>query len=485
MTSALFDWNEVALEKICMPEGLVRGPFGGSLKKDDFVTSGYQVYEQRHAINGTSVNARYFIDSKKYSEMKRYSVKPGDFIISCSGTIGRIFQIPVGSPEGVINQALLKISVNTQLIDPRFFALYFRWDSFQSLILDSTQGGAMQNLVGMDIFRKSPISLPSMGEQRAIADALSGIDANTSTIQELITKKQAIKQGMMQELLTGKTRLPGFTSPWSNVRLGEYVTYVKTAALSRAQLDNDSSTRYLHYGDIHSNPSVVLAAAEVLMPRVSSSLVGTAGRLQVGDLIFADASEDTDGVGKSVEIGSVPPEGVIAGLHTIAARFDKSILADGFKAYLQFNSEFRKSLLRLAAGTKVLATTRSYISSIWMMSQLLDAIIEQRRQGTLDYQAHLIQLIEQAQKLGAKKSDTVYPIWADNGARRALIDFGLADERRAIQVDRAIMQNKPDNWLGNFMKEKRVKRAMRRALPPDYDRLDELFDLVKARHEYH
>jgi type I restriction enzyme S subunit len=51
-------------------------------------------------------------------------------------------------------------------------------------------------------------------------------------------------------------------------------------------------------------------------------------------------------------------------LHTIAARFDRSVLADGFKAYLQFIPSFRRGLLRLAAGTKVLATTRSYISSI-------------------------------------------------------------------------------------------------------------------------
>jgi type I restriction enzyme S subunit len=81
-------------------------------------------------------------------------------------------------------------------------------------------------------------------------------------------------------------------------------------------------------------------------------------------VVFADASEDAAGVGKSVEIVRVPPEGVVAGLHTIAARFDKSILADGFKGYLQFHPGFRKALLRLAAGTKVLATTRSYISSI-------------------------------------------------------------------------------------------------------------------------
>jgi type I restriction enzyme S subunit len=69
-------------------------------------------------------------------------------------------------------------------------------------------------------------------------------------------------------------------------------------------------------------------------------------------------------VGKSVEITAVPAEGAVAGLHTIAARFDKLVLADGFKAYLQFNPQFRRALLRLAAGTKVLATTRAYISSV-------------------------------------------------------------------------------------------------------------------------
>jgi type I restriction enzyme S subunit len=69
-------------------------------------------------------------------------------------------------------------------------------------------------------------------------------------------------------------------------------------------------------------------------------------------------------VGKAVEISAVPSEGVVPGLHTIAARFDKTVLADGFKAYLQFIPDFRKSLFRLAAGTKVLATTRSSISSV-------------------------------------------------------------------------------------------------------------------------
>lgn len=118
------------------------------------------------------------------------------------------------------------------------------------------------------------------------------------------------------------------------------------------------------------------------------------------------------------------------------------------------------------------------------MSELLDAIIEQRRQQAIDYQEYLAKLLDVAKQLGAKESDTKYPDWADNGARRALIDFGWPDPATPIQVDTAILTSKPYDWVGNPMKEKVVKRAISRTLPDDFDRLDELFDLVKARDEY-
>jgi type I restriction enzyme, R subunit len=118
------------------------------------------------------------------------------------------------------------------------------------------------------------------------------------------------------------------------------------------------------------------------------------------------------------------------------------------------------------------------------MSQLLDALIEERRQGAIDYKQYLERLIAQAQQLGKRESDTVYPSWADNGARRALIDFGFPSADVAVEVDQAIVHSKPDQWIGNLMKEKKVKRALRKVLPDDYDRFDELFDLVKARDEY-
>ena len=218
------DWNIMQLADVCIRQGIVRGPFGGSLKKETFATSGFKVYEQRNAIYKSCEVGSYFIDQSKYAEMHRFSVSPGDFIISCSGTIGRIFQIPCEAPKGVINQALLKLSTDQKVVYDLYFYILFEWDDFQMRIIDSTQGGAMKNLVGMDVFRTTPVVLPSLSEQRAIAEALSDVDGLLAALEELIAKKRTIKQAAMQQLLTGKTRLPGFSGKWAEKLLIELAT---------------------------------------------------------------------------------------------------------------------------------------------------------------------------------------------------------------------------------------------------------------------
>ena len=82
------------------------------------------------------------------------------------------------------------------------------------------------------------------------------------------------------------------------------------------------------------------------------------------------------------------------------------------------------------------------------MSKLLDALIEQRRQGSIDYKDYLAQLIAQAQKLGNKESDTKYPDWADSGTKRALLDFGFSSDDLVLVVDMAVRHNKKDQWIG-------------------------------------
>lgn len=118
------------------------------------------------------------------------------------------------------------------------------------------------------------------------------------------------------------------------------------------------------------------------------------------------------------------------------------------------------------------------------MSELLDAILEERRQNALDYKGYLAKLLEHASKLGKGESDTKYPEWADNGARRALIDFFGESPELAAVVDTTILHTKPDSWVGNTMKEKKVRRALAQVLTADFDRLDELLELLKAHREY-
>lgn len=207
---------------------------------------------------------------------------------------------------------------------------------------------------------------PTEAEQQAIAEALADVDGQIEALDKLISKKQAIKTATTQQLLTGETRLNGFSAKWNHITLGTNAKFLKTGTNSRAELTTEGSVKYLHYGDIHTSSTVFLNPEETMMPFLPVERTEGLDRLLTGDLVIVDASEDLDGIGKSVEISAMSDKPIVAGLHTIAARFDKAFLADGFKAYLQFSPAFRNQLRSLAAGTKVYATNRKHIAGISM-----------------------------------------------------------------------------------------------------------------------
>ncbi|MBV6418696.1 MAG: hypothetical protein CMLOHMNK_03626 [Steroidobacteraceae bacterium] len=209
-----------------------------------------------------------------------------------------------------------------------------------------------------------PFPLPTALEQRTIAGALSDVDELLASLDRLIAKKRDLKQAAMQQLLTGQTRLPGFRGEWEVKRLGDYVTFLRNGVNSRAELLPEGRVRYLHYGDIHACTDSYLSPEA--LPRLPDTKAARLDRLRDGDLIFADASEDIAGVCKSVELRDIRDSELVAGLHTIAARFDKKLLTDGFKGFLQFCPPFATHLRRLAAGTKVYATNRAHIASVEM-----------------------------------------------------------------------------------------------------------------------
>lgn len=245
-------WQKIELEKCCIKDGLVRGPFGGSLKKEMFVNNGYCVYEQSNAIYKNNI-IRYFISSKKYNEMKRFSLKPMDLIVSCSGTIGKIYQIPkYNFKKGIINQALLKITIDENIIYSGYFLKYFEFDKFQKLILDNTQGGAMKNLVGMPILRNINIYCPkNVKEQKEIANILSNIDNLIESLQKVIEKKEKIKIATINRYLKGEKRLKGYSGKWIKTTIKDISEEVtKGNGLTKEQLSNEGKHKCILYGEL-------------------------------------------------------------------------------------------------------------------------------------------------------------------------------------------------------------------------------------------
>lgn len=161
-------WETKTIEQLISPEkyALKRGPFGGALKKEIFVEDGYLVYEQYHALNGDFSYQRYFIDEGKYEELKAFNVKPKDIIVSCSGVnLGRLAEVPDCAPRGIINQALMKITLNQELIANKLFIDIFSNPSFKKAFYGDFRGAAIPNFPPMSTFKEFEFIVPPIDLQ--------------------------------------------------------------------------------------------------------------------------------------------------------------------------------------------------------------------------------------------------------------------------------------------------------------------------------
>jgi len=290
---------------------------------------------------------------------KRSRTLPAEtLIIANSGAtlgVAKLLKITCCANDGIA------AIIDQRLGEKRFVSFYINTQTKKLREVVATGNG--QPNLNTGLIREISIPFPPPPEQRAIATALSDVNALLGALDRLIAKKRDLKQAAMQQLLTGQTRLPGFSGEWEVKRLGDHLKFLSNGANSRAELTQDGRVKYLHYGDIHGAQGLLLNPRSSAMPFLPESKAERLDRLKDGDLVFADASEDLDGVGKSVELQGVGDWEVVSGMHTIAVRFDKSVLADGFKTYLQLIPTFRNHLRRLAAGTKVYATNMSHIAS--------------------------------------------------------------------------------------------------------------------------
>ena len=187
-------------------DGLRRGPFGSAIKKAFFVESGYKVYEQGNAINNDCKRGHYYISADKYNELSSFQLRPGDFIVSCSGTIGKIAQLPADAEPGVINQALMRIRLKPDVIDPYYFMMQFRSEVFQRKIV--SRGSGMGNLAGIKEFKLATMFIPENYENQKqivaeIESRMSVCDSIEQTVDTALQQAEAMRQGILKQAFGG------------------------------------------------------------------------------------------------------------------------------------------------------------------------------------------------------------------------------------------------------------------------------------------
>lgn len=188
-------WGRVTVDDVC--SSIVRGPFGSALKKEFFVKpdgTTYKVYEQKHAIQKSATIGTYYVTEEKFNELRRFECHAGDILMSCSGTMGELYQLPPNCERGIINQALCKFTLNERIL-PVVFLTYMK-ETIRNL---ETKGSGIQNIAAVSYVKAMPINLPSMRIQQQFSTFVEQTDKSKLTIQQSLDKLELLKKSLMQQ----------------------------------------------------------------------------------------------------------------------------------------------------------------------------------------------------------------------------------------------------------------------------------------------
>ena len=331
------------------------------MKKDLFVPqseNAIKVYEQQNAIKKDWTLSRYYITKDYFNtHMKQFVAKAGDLIVSCAGTIGEVYELPKDAEEGVFNQALMRVRVNNEIVNKEIFITVFSSmiDKFSKIY---SNGSAIKNIPPFADLKRTQVYLPCKEEQIVIAQLLRSLDERIATQSKIIDDLQSLIKGLEDNLLDNPL--------WEKTYLRSFMQFFPTNSLSWEQLSyKEGGIRNLHYGLIHGFQTRGINSAS--LPMIKNEAVPKQYILcQVGDVAFADASEDTGEIAKSVEFVNTIEGDTICGLHTIHGRDIKNRTVVGFKGFA-FNSRyFHNQIKRLAQGTKVFSITANNLSSCYV-----------------------------------------------------------------------------------------------------------------------
>lgn len=166
------------------------------------------------------------VDSATHAILRRSQLAAGDILFSIAGALGRSTVVEDSWLPANTNQAfaIIRLSRRRGQVDHRYLLWQLRSPAILRTVSEINVQAAQANLSLAQV-RDFEIPILPIDEQRAIADTLEDVSLLVGVLERLRAKTHAVKQGMMQQLLTGKVRLPGYTAPWQSRRLSDMLTY--------------------------------------------------------------------------------------------------------------------------------------------------------------------------------------------------------------------------------------------------------------------
>ena len=207
------EWISVTLGEVANKRdrySLVGGPFGSSLTSAEYTPTGVRILQLQNIGDGQFRNDyAIYTSEQKADSLRSCNIYPGDLLLAKMGDpVARACVVPAGRPRYVMASDGIRLSVDTNKFDPRLVMELINSEDFRNAA-ESVSTGSTRKRIALGALRRLRITVPKdLAEQRAVANGLNSVDRQIAVLRGRLAKARAVKQGMMQELLTGRTRLP-------------------------------------------------------------------------------------------------------------------------------------------------------------------------------------------------------------------------------------------------------------------------------------